>query len=169
LYIEQGRGAEALELLDGLDPVLLRSLPVDDLWLFLGSLAAEICGLLGERAAAGPILELYQGFADRAATAGRVLICTGALGRPLGYLAALLGEFGLAERLFGTAKEHAKAIGAPVLELLVEADRARALLLHPERRVRARGCDAARRSIRRCSERGLRGVERWLHAALKES
>jgi hypothetical protein len=55
-------------------------------------------------------------------------LCMGHVSAPLGSLAALLGRWDEADRLFARALAHARGLRSPVLVALAELDQAAALL-----------------------------------------
>jgi DNA-binding SARP family transcriptional activator len=102
LLTELGRIDEARELFDALSA---SELPRDANWLIGVTLLAEVCGVLRDASRAGELYELLEPYAGRNVIVGRAATCNGSASRLLGILAAVGGQWELAERHFADALE----------------------------------------------------------------
>lgn len=92
LYADLGRRDEALALFEREAAGGFRTLALDGNWLMSCATAAEVCASLGDRACGEILLEKLRSFAGRNAVAALAVACNGSVSRPLGQLAALLGQ-----------------------------------------------------------------------------
>jgi DNA-binding SARP family transcriptional activator len=108
----QGRIPQAAEKLDILAHADFRDLRRDDLFIASLSLLAELCVLVGDRARARLVHDLLAPYADRCVVYGGGAICTGAVARFLGDLAALLGRSEAAAAHYERALDVNRRLGA---------------------------------------------------------
>ncbi len=156
LQCELGAREEAQQILDR-HVSWLGPASRDDGWPFISGLAAEICNALGDRAHAAELYALLRPY--QVATLIGSVICTGSLARPLGGLAALLGELDECDALFAQALAHADGLRSPVLRAWTELDYARALRGRSQSGVRARRRQLLESVLGCARELGMPGVE----------
>jgi hypothetical protein len=156
LQCELGARDEAQQILDR-HVSWLEPAPRDDGFAFVAGLAAEICTLLGDRAHAAVLYPMLRPY--RVATLIGSVICTGSLARPLGGLAALLGDFDECDALFAQALAHADGLRSPVLRAWTELDYARALRGRSQGGARARRRQLLESVLASARELGMQGVE----------
>ncbi len=159
LYAACNRLDDARATFARVDLARLENLRRDDGWLFMVATAAEVCALVGDRDRAEPLLEQLQPYADLCVAAGWVVICTGALARPLGSLASLLGRWPEARELFALALEKSRALRSPVLRACTQLDYGRAFHDHPSAAERQRARRALASARRTAAEHGLHALE----------
>ena len=98
LELELGREEPARAELSALAEAGFGTLPRDAQWLIAITLLSEVCARLGERRFAGQLYALLEPYAGRNVVVGRAATCNGSASRQLGMLAAVRGEWSLAER-----------------------------------------------------------------------
>ena len=97
-------------------------------WLAALTAVSYVIADLGDRVRAKVVYDALLPYADRVATAGFQAACFGAVARPLGLLAATLGEHMAADLHLTRAAETHGRIGAPGLRADTLVDHARTLL-----------------------------------------
>ena len=112
LQLELGRNDAARAELDALAAAGFGSLPRDAQWLIAITLLAEVCARLGDAARAGELYTLLEPYAGRNVVVGRASTCNGSASRQLGMLAAVRGDWELAEQHLGEALAMHVAMGA---------------------------------------------------------
>jgi tetratricopeptide (TPR) repeat protein len=144
----------------------LESLPVDDLssiprdmmWLYLLSRLTEVVGFFGDAPRAAPIYDLLLPYADRCAAIS-IAACRGAVSRPLGVLATVLGRHDDAERHF----EHALAMNARIRARVwiahTQHDYARMLVARDRPGDRERAAALAADALAAAREIGMKPLE----------
>ncbi|MDP3890772.1 hypothetical protein [Nocardioides sp.] len=111
---ETGHHSEARTRLDSIAP-RLASAPRDSEWLPMLTQIAELIGHLGDHPVAGWAYEALLPFTDRFVVEGIGAADRGSVHRPLGLLAAALGNTGRAAEHFAAAADLHREIGAPLL------------------------------------------------------
>jgi hypothetical protein len=140
LYVDLGRIDDARLHFTRMANEDFRDLPRDGYWLVTMATLAEVAAAIGDTERGGILYEQLTPYADRVAVASFAHGCDGAVARPLGLLATMLGRFAEAERHFERALALNARIGARLLVAHTERDYA-ALL---ERRGAPPDGDAAR-------------------------
>jgi len=97
-----------------LENVDARGVPRNVLWLAALTSLSIASACLGDRGRAEVLYELLEPYADRMAVVGYSVMCLGSVARPLGMLAATLGQWELAERHFRNALTANERIGSPL-------------------------------------------------------
>jgi DNA-binding NarL/FixJ family response regulator len=106
MYAETGRAADARRELDRLAPNRFAALPREMHWLAGVTFLVEACVRIGDRRHAATLYELLQPFAGFNVRSGGYpvsLACFGSASRPLGMLAAMLGDWAAAAQHFDEA------------------------------------------------------------------
>jgi DNA-binding CsgD family transcriptional regulator/tetratricopeptide (TPR) repeat protein len=111
LHAEQGRRADAAQAWEEIAALGFKDLPFDNDWLFGMTHMAEIAAFLGDQERASVLYDLLLPYAGLNAF-GHPEYSTGAVDRPLGILAALIGHSEEAARHFEAALEMNTRMGA---------------------------------------------------------
>ncbi len=112
MHMELGREDAAREEFESLARAGFDALPRDAQWLIATTLLAEVCGRLGDAGRAAELYEPLAPYAGRNVIVGRASTCNGSASRPLGILAATMGDWDRAERHFADALAMHQAMGA---------------------------------------------------------
>lgn len=123
---EAGRLSDARVRLDSAAPRLAGA-PRDSEWLPLLTQVAELVGHLGGHPVASWTYEALRPHADRLVVEGIGAAIRGSVNRPLGLLAAALGDIQHAAAHFATALDVHRRLGAPLLVARTLRDRGIAL------------------------------------------
>jgi tetratricopeptide (TPR) repeat protein len=140
LHAQAGRVREATWALEALAVHDFEDLPRNDEWLFGISLLAEVVELVDDRARAQCLYDFLRPHHDQIAVAA-IVVGNGAIARPLGILASVLGRLEDADGHFAEAVAVEQRLGAHLSVARSEYDWARVLLAadRPGDRERARG------------------------------
>jgi DNA-binding SARP family transcriptional activator len=111
LYADMGDVARCRAAFEPLTARAFMAIPFDDVWILTVGLLAHACSFLGDRDRAAILYERLEPFAHRQQVAA-VEASLGSAARPLGELAATLGETELATRWFERAAEIDERSGA---------------------------------------------------------
>jgi class 3 adenylate cyclase/tetratricopeptide (TPR) repeat protein len=128
LYGEMGDEAEARKLFDILAHDRFSKLPRDITWLMSMGLLADTCAFLEEAEHAPLLYQALIPYRHRNVVVGTALSCTGAVSRPLGRLAATLGDWDSAERHFEDAVAMNERVGTPLWTAYAKRDYADMLI-----------------------------------------
>lgn len=156
LLAELGRDAEATEVLGSFRDDF-SDLPMNDEWVFGMTLLAEAVASLGDGTRATVLYELLEPYAGRIAVSPPDA-AAGAVARPLGMLAAMLGRREDAERHFEAAVALNERTGARPWVVLAEQDYASLLADSDESSDRARALELAGRALAGARELGMNRV-----------
>ncbi|GAA3212923.1 AfsR/SARP family transcriptional regulator [Microbacterium terregens] len=110
MWLRQGRRSAAQALIFALPPIA--ELPVDRNWLSTSCILAVVAAELDELALAQELHDALLPFEDRLMTIGLGVTCWGTVARPLGLLAAALGDAEAAISHYRNAVECAARVGA---------------------------------------------------------
>ncbi len=130
--------------------------------LFFAGVAADAAVRVRDRESGELLWEILHPHADRVLTAGGVAVCMGSVARSLAGLAALRGCHDESDELFTRAAAHARSLRAPVLSVVVDADRAFALESRPCAAERRRAAQIRTSALHAARELGLEGIARRL-------
>jgi tetratricopeptide (TPR) repeat protein len=145
LHLELGRPDEARADLDRIAAGGLDAFPRDANWLIAMTLLAEVCAAVGDPLRAEELYVRLAPFANRNVVVGRAASCNGSASRPLGQLAAAIGDWDRAEEHFADALAMHERMGARPWTVRTQLAQAEMLLARRRRGdlVRARGILAA--------------------------
>jgi DNA-binding SARP family transcriptional activator/tetratricopeptide (TPR) repeat protein len=112
LHLELGRPEAARTELDHIAAGGFDALPRDANWLIAMTLLAELSAAVGDPLRAEELYVLLAPFANRNVVVGRAASCNGSASRPLGQLAAAIGDWDRAEGHFADALAMHERMGA---------------------------------------------------------
>jgi len=112
LLIELGRPEEARAEFERVATAAFADIPRDANWLIAITVAAEVCGALGDGERAATLYAMLAPYAGRNVIVGRNATNNGSASRLLGILAGCRGEWQLAERHFAEAQAMHVRMGA---------------------------------------------------------
>jgi tetratricopeptide (TPR) repeat protein len=117
-----GRREAALAVLQNVVTVGSSSVPRDGTWLGAMNALAHVAVMFDDRAAAQPLYDWLQPYAERCIVIGFGDLCHGAIARALGLLAALLEHWDAAAAHFEAALAMNRRLGAPPLVAHVQRE-----------------------------------------------
>ncbi|HVM04802.1 MAG TPA: AAA family ATPase [Acidimicrobiales bacterium] len=118
---EGGRVDEARTVLAGAGP-LLAGVPADGEWVPMAAQAAEAACLVGDRAVCRWAYDALLAHRHRFGVEGIGAVCWGSVERPLGLVAAALGQIDRATAHFDAALAANRRLGAPLLVARTQRD-----------------------------------------------
>jgi len=128
LLVELGRPDEARAAFEAVAGDGFAAFPRDANWLIAITLVAEVCGALGDAGRAGELYALLEPYAGRNVVVGRNATCNGSASRLLGVLAAVQGQYSVAEKHFAAAQEMHVVMGTKPWYARTQVDSAEMLL-----------------------------------------
>lgn len=125
LDLDAGRRDEAAAGLARAAARGFADLALDEDWLFTVASAAEVCAGLGDIRPAPRLVELLAPYAGRVAVSAGGVAVAGSVARPLGLLAAVLGDAAAARMHLDAAVALERGMGAIAFAARSERDRVR--------------------------------------------
>src|SRR5262249_31167196 len=136
----------------------LEAVPRNFFWLNTMSWLAEVVSFVGDVRRAATLYDLLVPYVDRCAVSG-ALYCRGAVARPLGVLATLLGRYDDAERHFEKALEMNARIRARIWVAHTQHDYARMLTARDGPGDREKAAALAAQALATAREVGMKPLE----------
>src|SRR5262249_12048452 len=136
----------------------LTDVPRDFFWLNTMSWLGEVVSFVGDVRRAAMLYDLFLPYGDRCAVTG-VLYTRGAVARPLGLLATLLGRYDDAERHFEKALELNARIRARIWVAHTQHDYARMLVERDRPGDREKAAGFAAQALATAREIGMKPLE----------
>jgi class 3 adenylate cyclase/tetratricopeptide (TPR) repeat protein len=163
-YGELGRLDEARDLFNRLSTDDFAALSRNFMWIYSLTIAAEVCGSVGDAPRAATLYDRLVPYRGLMATAGAA--ATGCVDHYLGLLAAVLGRFGEADGYFHSAALFHERLAAPTRLARTRLEWARMLLSRGDSRDAERAAEFLQHALTTARELGLGNVERHATALL---
>jgi tetratricopeptide (TPR) repeat protein len=164
-----GQKPEARELFEALAANDFADLPRDPVWLYALTRFCDIAIFLGDVPRAARLYDLLLPYQDRCAPVGGVALTWGAVSRPLGGLATLLGRYKEAERHFAAALEMNARIRAKVWVAHTQHNYARMLLARGAPGDRDKAAALATTALATARQVGMKPLEEQLVSLMAEA
>ncbi|MGH7805264.1 MAG: hypothetical protein ACREQJ_13030, partial [Candidatus Binatia bacterium] len=158
LYVGAGRFDEARRGLEQLAGHGISEVPRHIEWLSSMCRLGESAARIGDHARARELYEILLPYRDR--LVARMVVCLGAVARPLGIIATALSRFDEAERHFETALELNGRVGTTIWVAYTQFDYAQMLLTRDAPGDRERAVALASTALATTRECGMTLLER---------
>jgi DNA-binding winged helix-turn-helix (wHTH) protein len=141
VFANVGRHAEAKAQIDLIAADDFAALPRNVFWLVAMAVISDVCAATGDKRRSQVVYRLLAPYGDHVVESSLGAACYGAMARPLGRLAALLGRWSEAGAHFEHALAAETRLGSPHLLAHTQRDYAESLLARGEPRFAARAAE----------------------------